>query len=339
VTTDPAPLAGETLVPAVAAGLRLDRFLQTCLPEETRSALQRRIEAGLVVVNGAPARAGYRLRPGDRVRWEAPAPRPAGIAPEAIPLDIVHEDDDLLVVNKPKGLVVHPAPGNWSGTLVNALLGRVGTRLSEAGGVERPGIVHRLDRDTSGLLVVARNDRAYRSLQRQIQNRTAERRYLALVRGVPKWERAVVDAPLGRDPRDRKRMAVLPESATGTGGGPRARPATTDLRLLEAFPGFALLEARLQTGRTHQIRVHAAYIGHPVVGDATYGPANPADDHLPAPVRAAIRQLDGQALHAYLLAFHHPRTNERLSFTVPPPADTQAVLTALGAHWPQPPPA
>src|SRR5262249_31148602 len=213
---------------------------------------RRMIGEGHREVKGAPGGGAIKLRRGEEVAWQVPPRLPSTIDPESIPLAIVYEDEDLVVINKPKGLVVHPAPGNWSGTLVNALLGRYGTRLSEAGGVERPGIVHRLDRDTSGLLVVARNDRTYRSLQRQIQNRTAERRYLALLRANPGGETAVVDAPIGRDPRDRKRMAVIgAANASPDAGGPAAQPAQTDLRVLERFPGFALLEARLQSGRTH----------------------------------------------------------------------------------------
>lgn len=323
-------LHSSTLVPAAAAGERLDRFLLTCLTDRTRSGVQRLIEEGHVQVNGAPAKAGYRLRAGDEVRWQLPEPSaPAReMAPEEIPLDVVYEDDDLLVVNKPKGLVVHPAPGNWTGTLVNALLAHVGTRLADTGGLGRPGIVHRLDRDTSGVLVVAKNERAYRSLQRQIQNRTAERRYLAVVRGSPKFERAVVDAPIGRHPKDRKRMAVIPPAGSeseATG----ARPAVTNLEVLERYPGMALVEARLQTGRTHQIRVHCAYIGHPVVGDPTYGPTNPPHDRLTPEVREAVAHLQGQALHAASLSFNHPTRHERMIFTAPPPGDTARLIEAL----------
>ena len=237
------------------------------------------------------------------------------------------EEADILVINKPKGLVVHPAPGHAGGTLVNAVLAHAGDELSGIGGEERPGIVHRLDRDTSGLILVAKTDTAHESLQRQIAGRTAERRYLALVRGTPKFERAEVDACIGRHPTDRKRMAVLPSTAH-----PPPRPALTELTVLERFPGFALLEARLQTGRTHQIRVHCAYIGHPVIGDPVYGPRL-KDPHILPDVRRAIEALEGQALHAYRLAFDHPRSGERLTFTAPPPPDTQAFLNALGSRF------
>jgi 23S rRNA pseudouridine1911/1915/1917 synthase len=309
------------------AGERLDRALAPHLPALTRSAIQRLIDEGHARVDGRQVKSGHELRPGERVEAAVPPPRPTEVLPEAIPLDIVFEDADLLVINKPKGLVVHPAPGHSGGTLVNAVLAHAGEELSGIGGEERPGIVHRLDRDTSGLILVAKTDLAHESLQRQIGARTTERRYLALVRGTPKFERAEVDACIGRHPTDRKRMAVLPSTAQ-----PPPRPALTEITVLERFPGFALLEARLQTGRTHQIRVHCAYIGHPVIGDPVYGPRL-KDPHIPPDVRRAIEGLEGQALHAYRLAFDHPRTGERLTFTAPPPPDTQAVLTVLGSRF------
>jgi 23S rRNA pseudouridine1911/1915/1917 synthase len=309
------------------AGERLDRALGARLPDLTRSAIQRLIDEGHVRVDDRPVKSGHKLRPGERVSVVVPPARPTEITPEPIPLDVVFEDADLLVINKPKGLVVHPAPGHAGGTLVNAVLAHAGEELSGIGGEERPGIVHRLDRDTSGLILVAKTDLAHESLQRQIAERTAERRYLTVVRGAPKFERAEVDAAIGRHPTDRKRMAVLPKTAH-----PAPRPAQTELEVLDRFPGFALLEARLQTGRTHQIRVHCAYIGHPVVGDPIYGPRL-RDPHISPEVRRAIDRLEGQALHAYRLAFDHPRTGERLEFTVPPPPDTQAVLDALGSRF------
>lgn len=282
-------------------------------------------------MNGKPTRAGYRVVAGDRVEWEAPgaAPAPSELVAEEIPLDIVFEDEDLLVINKPKGLVVHPAPGHRSGTLVNAVLAHAGDDLSGIGGVERPGIVHRLDRDTSGLMVVAKSERAFRSLQAQIQARTAERRYLAAVRGTPRFERASVDAPIGRHPTDRKRMTVIRPGSPHT-----HREARTDLRVLERFPGFAFLEARLQTGRTHQIRVHCGYIHLPVVGDETYGPRHPErDPHVPREVREALQRLEGQALHAYRLSFDHPVTGERTRFLSQPSEDFRRLLGSLGSRW------
>jgi 23S rRNA pseudouridine1911/1915/1917 synthase len=309
------------------AGERLDRVLVERLPQLTRSAVQRLIDEGHATVDGHPVKHGHKLRPGEQIQVVIPPARPTEIAPEPIPLDIVFEDADLIVINKPKGLVVHPAPGHAGGTLVNAVLAHAADDLSGIGGEERPGIVHRLDRDTSGLMLVAKTDLAHESLQRQIGAHTVERRYLAVVRGTPKFTRAEVDAHIGRHPVDRKRMAVLPSTAQ-----PPPRPALTELQVLDRFPGFALLEARLQTGRTHQIRVHCLYIGHPVVGDPVYGPRL-RDPHIPPAVRTAIEALNGQALHAYRLAFDHPRTGERLAFTAPPPADTQRVLAALGSTF------
>jgi 23S rRNA pseudouridine1911/1915/1917 synthase len=312
------------------AGERLDRAIQAAAPELSRTAVQRLIEAGRATVDGRAERPSYRLRAGETVAWELPPPEPAvDLQPEPIPLDVVFEDEDLLVINKPKGLVVHPAPGHGSGTLANAVLAHAGEDLTGIGGVERPGIVHRLDRDTSGLMVVAKTERAYHSLQQQIAERTAERRYVALVRGNPRFERASVDAPIGRHPTDRKKMAVIRP------GSSRAhREALTDLRVLERFPGIALLEARLHTGRTHQIRVHCAYIHLPVVGDAAYGPRNlERDPHLAPEVRAAVQRLEGQALHAYRLAFDHPVSGERLRFLTAPPEDFRGVLAALGSSW------
>jgi 23S rRNA pseudouridine1911/1915/1917 synthase len=321
---------GEWVV-ADQAGERLDRALQSSLPDLSRTAVQRLIEDGHVRVNGKTVGAGHKLKAGERVTWEVPAaePAPDHLQAEAIPLSVVYEDADLLVIDKPKGLVVHPAPGHQSGTLVNAVLAHAGDDLTGIGGVERPGIVHRLDKDTSGLMVVAKSERAYHSLQGQIQSRSAERRYIALVRGAPRFERASVDAPIGRHPTDRKKMAVIPPGSSHT-----HRDARTDLRVLERFPGFTLLEARLQTGRTHQIRVHCAYIHLPVVGDETYGRGK-VDRSAPIPkvLRDAIDQLDGQALHAYRLSFDHPVTGERLQFLSPASPDLQRVLTALGSHW------
>jgi 23S rRNA pseudouridine1911/1915/1917 synthase len=323
------PEAERTLAFTVSteAGERLDRALSAWLPDLTRSAIQRLIDEGNVHVDGRQVKTGHKLRLGERVDVVVPPPSPTDLTPEAIPLDVVFEDPDLLVINKPKGLVVHPAPGHATGTLVHAVLAHAGEDLSGIGGEERPGIVHRLDRDTSGLILVAKTDTAHESLQRQIAGRTAERRYIALIRGAPKFERAEVDACIGRHPTDRKRMAVLPSTAQ-----PPPRSALTELRVLERFPGFALLEARLQTGRTHQIRVHMAYIKHPVLGDPLYGPSL-KDPNIPLDLRRAIEALQGQALHAYQLSFDHPRTGQRLTFTAPPPADFQAVLDAFGSQF------
>ncbi len=325
--TEPVSLRVE----AAQVGERLDRFLASALSDVTRAEAQRLIAAPESVrVNGRPEKANYRLRPDDQIMVQRPVPQAAHVEAEAIPLTIVYEDSDLLVIDKARGMVVHPAPGAEHGTLVNAVLAHADD-LSGIGGELRPGIVHRLDKDTGGLLMVAKNDVAHRALQAQIQARTAQRRYLALVWGVPNFEQATVDAPIGRHPSDRKKMAVVTD--------PRytARPAHTELIVRERYAGaFALLEARLQTGRTHQIRVHCAYIHHPIVGDPLYGglrkvPANAFPPPRRAEIERAIADLDGQALHAYFLAFDHPRTGQRLEFTVPLPAPMQTLLDLLRA--------
>ena len=299
---------------AASGAERLDRFVTEALgaPGISRSMVQRAIAAGLVTVDGAPGREGMRLRPGASVVVAAlPRPEGAALLPEALPLRLVYEDDDIAVIDKPRGLVVHPAAGNPSGTLVNALLARYGTLEGEHGGDAlefgedvRPGIVHRLDKDTTGLLVVARTAAAGSGLRRQIAMREMSRRYLALVRGRPP-ERFTVDAPIGRS-ADRKRMAVVE-------GG---RPARSHAERQEAFPAsppYALLLVRLETGRTHQIRVHMAFAGYPVAGDALYG--------RPEADREAGLTLPGQALHAHRLEFAHPVTGEPLAFESPPPPD------------------
>ena len=274
------------------AGARLDAFLAGKM-EKTRSSVQKLIEEENVRLNGAPAAKNARLREGDRVEAMEPPPEVLDVRPQNIPLDIVYEDQDLLVVNKPKGMVVHPAAGNPDGTLVNALLFHCGDSLSGINGVIRPGIVHRIDKDTSGLLIVAKNDRAHQSLAEQIAVHSFTRIYNAVVYGIVKEEEGTVSAPIGRHPTDRKRMAVL------SSGG---REAVTHYRVLERFPGFTLVECRLETGRTHQIRVHMAHIGHPVAGDPVYGP------------KKCITELQGQCLHARVIGFIHPATGEYLEF-------------------------
>jgi 23S rRNA pseudouridine1911/1915/1917 synthase len=320
-------------VAAAQAGQRLDLFVAGALEDATRAEAQRLIERPAdapegVRVNGRRERSNYRVRAGDRVTALRPVPQPTPVEAEDIPLSIVYEDADVLVIDKPRGMVVHPAPGSERGTLVNAVLAH-SEDLSGIGGERRPGIVHRLDRDTGGLLMVAKNDSAHRALQAQIEARTAERRYQALLWGVPRFQNATVDAPIGRHPTDRKKMAVITD--------PRytARPAQTELAICETFQGvFALAEARLQTGRTHQIRVHCAYIQHPVVGDPVYGGLrNIPGSAFPADRRAALERalaaLNGQALHAYSLAFTHPRTGARLAFTAPLPPPMQTLLDLL----------
>jgi 23S rRNA pseudouridine1911/1915/1917 synthase len=306
-------------------GERLDVFLASRVPEISRSASQRLIEEGCVTVADSSVKASYKVRAGDVIRYTIPPVKSSEVLSEEIPLDIIYEDEDIIVVNKPKGMVVHPAPGAPDGTLVNALLAHC-RGLSSIGGVERPGIVHRLDKDTSGLMVVAKNDAAHRSLQKQIQARTAERKYLALVWGNPRFEKAEVDAPIGRHPSDRKKMAVIESPVY------RSRAAVTDLRVLERFGPITLMEARLRTGRTHQVRVHSAYAGHPVVGDPVYSSGRQIQSgrkEFVSEVNRLIGELGGQALHAYSLNFGHPRTGKHLSFTVPMPREMDVLVKYL----------
>ena len=277
-------------------GKRLDIFVSETAGV-TRSAAQRLIEDEFVTVNGKPAAKNYRLRAGDNVETELPEPVPLDAEPQDIPLDIVYEDADLLVVNKPKGMVVHPAPGNPDGTLVNALLWHI-RDLSGINGVMRPGIVHRIDKDTSGLLIVAKNDAAHLALAEQIKAHSFEREYQAIVVGTPRDERGTIDAPIGRNPRDRKKMAVVPDG----------RPARTHYQLLERFDGFSHLSLTLETGRTHQIRVHMASIGHPVMGDEVYGANRTRFEKQEA------KLISGQCLHAKRIGFVHPTTGEFLRF-------------------------
>lgn len=283
---------------------RIDKQLAHHLHEYSRSQLQHWIEAGAVTVNGQPVKAKHQLQEGDRVVITPVAPVKLDLTPEKIPLDIVYEDADLLVVNKPQGMVVHPAPGHPNHTLVNALLAHA--PLSTINGTFRPGIVHRIDKDTSGLLMVAKNDQAHRSLAAQLKAKTTKREYVALVHGVIKEDQGTVDAPLGRSPKDRKKQAVV-------AGG---RHAVTHFRVLKRYRHYTLIACRLETGRTHQIRVHMRFINHPLAGDPLYGPKKT----LPG---------KGQYLHARLLGFTHPKTGEELTFTAPLPAYFQKMLDYL----------
>lgn len=294
----------------------------------SRSLIQKLINDEHVLVNDSTQRPNYKVQRGDRITIEIPPAEPMHVAAEEIPLDIVYEDDQIIVINKPRGMTVHPAPGSKKGTLVNAILAH-SDDLSGIGGVERPGIVHRLDKDTTGLLVVAKTDQAHQSLQKQIQKRTAERRYMALVWGETKFNEAVVDAPIGRHPTDRQKMAIIKDTNRYT-----AREAITHLKVLNRFKGFTLLEAKLDTGRTHQIRVHCSFIGHPVVGDPTYGGAKRS---IPSTygkleqveLNKLMQALGGQALHAYLLSFDHPTSGERLSFQTDMPREMQSLVDCL----------
>lgn len=290
-------------VPEEDEGLRLDVFLSLRADglALTRSYIQKLIAGGAVTVNGHAAGKNDRLRRGDAVAAVLEPPQPLDAAPENIPLDIVYEDSDLIVINKPHGMVVHPAPGNSGGTMVNALLYHCAGSLSGINGALRPGIVHRIDKDTSGLLVAAKNDAAHAGLARQMENHSITREYAAIVHGVPKPPEGTIDQPLRRDPVHRKRYSVAPP------GTERARRAVTHYEVLEVLGRFAHIKCRLETGRTHQIRVHLAWLGHPVAGDPVYGPKMPAGG------------LKGQLLHAGKLGFIHPVSGQALEFMVPPP--------------------
>jgi len=310
----------ELVVDASGAGERLDTWLARHVAGQSRSRLQALIEQRHVTVDGAAGRASARLRAGQRVRVAIPEPAAAVPAPEAIPLAIVHEDAHLVVIDKPAGLVVHPGAGRDSGTLVNALLHHV-RDLSGVGGVLRPGIVHRLDRGTSGLLVVAKDDATHRELARQFASREVEKEYLALVLGVPQRKQGTIAAPIGRDPVQRKKMSIR---------AARGREARSQYAVVEAFDGAALLRVRIMTGRTHQIRVHLASLGHPVAGDATYGGTRTPSSRRSA-ARQALRNLFRPALHAARLAFTHPATGARVAFESPLPADLAGVVGELRA--------
>ena len=296
----------EQVFTADKAGERLDVFCAR-VSDNTRSAVQRMIINGDVTLNGAPAKSKEKIRTGDAVTMAFRPPEEVDIAPQDIPIDIVYEDADIAVIDKPKGMVVHPAPGNPDGTLVNALMYHL-EGLSGIGGEIRPGIVHRIDKLTSGLVVVAKNDMAHTSLAAQLKDHSARRTYIAIVDGNIKEDSGTVDAPIGRHPVDRKKMAVVQ-------GG---RNAVTHWRVLERYGAYTLIEAKLETGRTHQIRVHMAYIKHPVSGDTIYGAAKPR------------LGLDGQALHAARLELTHPRTGERMVFAAKVPEYFRSALKKAG---------
>ena len=288
------------------AGVRLDAFLSAD-GALTRSQAARLIAEGRVRVNGKPAAKSARLSGGETVTVDAPQLRETALPPQDIPLDVVYEDDDVIVVNKPTGLVVHPAPGHPDGTLVNALLHHCGDSLSGIGGEKRPGIVHRIDRDTSGLIIAAKNDAAHLALSAQLKDHSLSRTYECLVTGNMKQDSGTVDAPIGRSSADRKKMAVVP---TG-------RRAVTHWEVVARYPGVTHLRCRLETGRTHQIRVHMAHIGHPILGDTVYGAKKP------------VPGLTGQCLHATGLRFIHPRTGEPVELHCPLPPEFTAMLQKL----------
>ncbi|WP_370655668.1 RluA family pseudouridine synthase [Paracraurococcus lichenis] len=325
----PETTSGETFTVTAApaqAGLRADRFLAEAIGGLSRSRVKALIAAGAATRDGKPLRdASEAVRPGSTYALAMPAAAPALPVAQDIPLTILFEDVDLIVLDKPAGLVVHPAPGNQDGTLVNALLAHAGEDLPGIGGEKRPGIVHRLDKDTSGVMVVAKTERALRVLSETFANRDLEREYLALVWGVPNPPAGEIEGPIGRHPADRKRMAVVQK------GG---KPALTRYRTERAWDAAcALLRCRLATGRTHQIRVHLSEINHPLVGDPVYLRRVPAAARgLPEAVRNALLAFPRQALHAESLAFRHPVTGQPLSFSVPPPADFVALTTLLSGN-------
>jgi 23S rRNA pseudouridine1911/1915/1917 synthase len=302
----------------VHAGWRLDRALAAAVPTLSRERLKALIRSGAVETQGKAVRdPATKVHGGESLRVEVPEPKPAHNEPQDIPLKIVFEDEHLLVVDKPAGLVVHPAAGNFDGTLVNALLHHCGGSLSGIGGVARPGIVHRIDKDTSGLLVVAKTDVAHEGLAKQFAAHSIDRRYLAIVSGVPKMSEGTVDAPLARSAANRKKIAIVE--------GSRGKRAVTHWTRRKVLNDAALIECRLETGRTHQVRVHMASIGHPLIGDPVYGRAGKSHGKL-------LKDLDfhRQALHAAELGFTHPVTKRRLSFSSPMPPDMQELLSALG---------
>jgi 23S rRNA pseudouridine1911/1915/1917 synthase len=300
-------------------GLRLDLFLAGKEPILSRAQIQRAVAEGRVLVNGRPIKAGRRVKAADAVTIRIPEAKPSRAMPEAIPLTVLYEDTSLLVIDKPPGMVVHPAAGHAGGTLVNALLHHC-RDLSGIGGVLRPGIVHRLDKGTSGLLVAAKSDAAHRDLAGQFKHREVKKTYLAVVHGNPRTDGGRVEAAVGRHPSDRKKMSTASR---------RGRPAVTLWRIRERFGVAALLEIDIETGRTHQIRVHLAQLGYPVIGDRVYGAAGGFRSIQDAALRVRMKELDRQALHAWRLSFTHPATGEALSFSSPLPEDIASLCTFL----------
>ncbi|KUP33067.1 RluA family pseudouridine synthase [Bacillus halotolerans] len=284
---------------------RIDKFLASTENGWSRTQVQLWVKDGQVVVNGSPVKSNYKIQPGDQVTVTVPEPEALDVLAEPMDLDIYYEDQDVLVVNKPRGMVVHPAPGHLTGTLVNGLMAHC-TDLSGINGVMRPGIVHRIDKDTSGLLMVAKNDMAHESLVNQLVNKTVTRKYTAVVHGLISHDDGTIDAPIGRDKKDRQSMTVTRDG----------KNAVTHFHVLDRFQEFTLVECQLETGRTHQIRVHMKYIGFPLAGDPKYGPRKTID-------------FNGQALHAGILGFQHPRTDEYIEFEAPLPDDMTALIENL----------
>lgn len=298
----------EIFVTEELAGDRIDRFLSEQCEELSRSFLQKLLKSGEVYVGQKAVKASYKVTEGDLISFEVPEAVEPEILPEDIPLDIVYEDHDVILVNKPKGMVVHPAAGHYTGTLVNALMFHCKDDLSGINGVLRPGIVHRIDMDTTGILIVCKNDLAHNSIAEQLKEHSITRRYQAIVHGVLKEDEGTIDAPVGRHPQDRKKMCVNHQNG---------KHAVTHYRVLNRFQNFTHIECRLETGRTHQIRVHMASIQHPLLGDAVYGPAK------------CPYKLQGQTLHAGVLGFVHPRTGEYMEYSAPLPEYFERLLQIL----------
>lgn len=288
--------------------MRLDKYLSKQFPEQTRSYLQKLIKEGQVLVNGKLVKSGFQLSKGDEVSVNIPEPKELDVEPQKMDLDIVYEDEDVILINKPKGMVVHPAPGHTTDTLVNGLLYHCKDNLSGINGVARPGIVHRIDRDTTGILIVCKNDLSHNSIAAQLKEHSINRRYRALVHGNLKTDEGTVEGPIGRHPVDRKKMAINERNG---------KPAVTHYKVLERFGNYTFIECVLETGRTHQIRVHMSSIGHPLVGDEVYGP-----------VKCPFK-LQGQCLHAMVLGFVHPRTEEYMEFSAELPEYFESLLRKL----------
>ena len=291
-----------------SSGERIDKFITNCIDSLTRSYIQKMIAQEKCFVNGKPVKASFRVKDEDEVAFSLPENVEPDIAAEDIPLDILYEDDDVLVVNKPKGMVVHPAPGHYSGTLVNAVMYHCKGSLSGINGVMRPGIVHRIDKDTSGSLIICKNDMAHNSIAAQLKEHSVRRVYHAIVYGVLKEDEMTVDMPIGRDPKNRLKMAVVPDG----------KRALTHIRVLKRFEKYTYIACRLETGRTHQIRVHMSHIGHPILGDEVY-----------ASGRKSPIKCEGQVLHAKVIGFVHPRSKEYIEFDAPLPDEFRHLLEIL----------
>lgn len=301
-------MSQEFVVAPEDAGVRIDRYLSDQCQDISRSYLQKLLKEESVLVEEKPVKSNYKVNTGDRISLTLPEIREPEIVPEDIPLDIIYEDKDIILINKPKGMVVHPAAGHYSGTLVNGLMSHCRSELSGINGVMRPGIVHRIDMDTTGVLIVCKNDMAHNSISQQLKEHSITRRYAAIVHGVLKDDEGTINAPIGRHPIDRKKMSINEKNG---------RDAITHYRVLERFRQYTYIECQLETGRTHQIRVHMASTGHPLLGDSVYGPAK-------CPFR-----LNGQTLHAGILGIIHPRTGEYMEFSAPLPDYFEELLRKL----------